>query len=83
MVSRVSFQGLYCTIILVSLFGVYNGDKWIPAAAAVVVCLGSGADGTGSNPVVPLYISFFLAPFSQKISAGSIVLTKVVWLPDQ
>ena len=50
MVSRVSFQGLHCTI-LVSLFGVYNGDKMGSSSGGsggvVAVCLGSGADGWG------------------------------------
>ena len=60
--------------------------KWVPAAAAVAVCLGSGADGTGfKSSFFPLYFRF-LAPFSEKflsISAKSIALEKVIQLPDQ
>ena len=51
------------------------------------MCLGSGVDGTGSNPAALLYIGFFSSSiFSEKIlsiSAGSIALAKVVRLPDQ
>ena len=76
MVSSVSFQGLYCRVMYHCCLVYIIVTKWVLSAAAVVVCLVSVANGTGSLH------QFFLAPFFEKFLSLSAVLAKVAWLPE-
>ena len=88
MVSRVSFQGLYCTILVSLLFGVYNCNKMGFSSGGggggvVAVCLGCGF-GSGLARV-QIQLSLFTSVFSSSILWENFLSfsAKVVRLPDQ